>query len=49
MRYLKKLFLFFGMILLIGNTVLESKTLAAYYENDITPPWGRVHVENLQK
>ena len=49
MRYLKKLFLFFGMILLIGNTVLESKTLAAYYENDITPPWGRVHVEKSAK
>ena len=49
MKYLKKLFLFFGMILLIGNTVLEPKTLAAYYDNDITPPWGRTQIEKSAK
>ena len=49
MKYLKKLFLFFGMICLIGNIVSGNETLAAYYENDVTPPWGRVHVEKSVK
>ena len=44
----KKLIIFLAIFLSI-NILLSTEILAAYYENDITPPWGRVHVEKSAK
>ena len=48
MNVIKKLIFTLGIILLFTNTLLGTEALA-YYENDITPPWGRVYVEKSAK
>ena len=45
MNVIKKLLFTIGIILSVTNTLLGAETFAAFYENDITPPWGRIHVE----
>ena len=45
MNALRKFLLIVGMTLLLANTAFDLNTFAAFYENDITPPWGRIHVE----
>ena len=44
MNVIKKLIFTLGIILSFTNTLLGTEVLA-YYENDITPPWGRIYVE----
>ena len=44
MNVIKKLLFTIGIILSFTNTLLGTEVLA-YYENDITPPWGRIYVE----
>ena len=44
MNVIKKLLFTVGIILSFTNILLGTEVLA-YYENDITPPWGRIYVE----
>ena len=43
--FIKRILLMVGMLSIVGNIVTNSETLAAYYENDVTPPWGRIYIE----
>ena len=45
MNCFKRFLFIFGVMFLATNISLGTEVFAAYYDNDITPPWGRIYVE----
>ena len=46
---IKKVFLILTLAIAFTSQILGTETFAAYYKNDITPPWGRIYVEKSAK
>ena len=49
MNCFKRLLFILSLIFFVSNLAISTNTYAAYYENDITPPWGRAQIEKSAK